>query len=498
MTRLTFSTLTAAAIAGTASLAAADIPSHPRNINFPEVEFEPPAATDYRTELNGIPVYLAPSSELPLVNISFTFRAGGHLDPSDKVGLSSLTGQLMQTGGTESLSPEQLDEELAFLAADVSVGIGGSIGTANLNTLTDNLDESFALFMDMVRSPGFDEARFEVLKNQTIESMRQRNDDGLQVLLREWDFLLYGVDSPDARRATLASVESITIDDMRAFHARTIQPGNMIIAVAGDFEPREMLGRLSSALEGWDRGSRMAKPAENTHEFEPGVYYIKKEQAQGQVLIGQRGLTRDDPDAVPVQVMNDILGGSGFTSRITNRVRTDEGLAYTAGSVFRNRVDTRGDFISYYFSKVPTVALAGRTVIEEIDRIRDQAVQTDELETVKGNIIETFPRRFESKAGILSTFVTDEWTGRDPDHWNTFRDRVGGVSPEDVQRVAREYLDPDNMAMLIVGPWDDIAVGNTASEPDPNRVVTMGDIKGGQAKEIPMRDPLTLELPEQN
>ncbi len=483
--------LLAASIAG--APANADVPAHPRDIAFPEVQFDPPSADDYRTELQGIPVYLAPSSELPLVTISFTFRGGDYLDPDDKVGLAALTGQLMRTGGTASLSPEELDEELAFLAADVSAGVGGSTGACTLNTLTDNLDASFELFMQMVRDPGFDAERFEVLKNQTIEAMRQRNDEPVPLLLREWEFLLFGDDTPAGRQPTIDSINAITIDDIRAFHARMFQPGNMIIAVSGDFEPRAMLSRLSSALEGWPRGERLPEPPENTHEFKPGVYYIEKDVPQGSVLIGLRGIKRDDPDAIPVQVMNDILGGSGFTSRITNRVRTDEGLAYTAGSAFRNRVHEAGDFISYYFSKVPTVALAGRTVLEEIDRIRDEAVQTDELETVKNSIIETFPRRFESSAGVLSTFVNDEWTGRDPNHWPTFRERVGSVSPEDVQRVAREYLRPDEMAMLIVGPWDQIAAGNTASEDDPNRVVTMSDIWDGTATRLPKRDPLTLK-----
>ncbi|MEQ8770550.1 MAG: pitrilysin family protein [Phycisphaerales bacterium] len=485
--------ITALAAAVLVSPALADIPDHPREIAFPEVSFEPPSPQDYRTELQGIPVYLAPSNELPLVTISLTFRGGGYLDDPSQIGLASMTGQLMRTGGTASLSPEEFDEELAFLAANVSAGVGGSTAACTLNTLTENLDASFELFMQMVREPGFDEDRFEVLRNQTIEAMRQRNDDGLQIALREWEFLMFGEDTAQGRRATIDTINAISPDDMRAFHRRVFHPGNMIVAVSGDFEPREMLTRLSTAFEGWERGDAVPEPPDNNHEFKPGVYYVEKDQPQGQVLIGLRGLKRDDPDAIPVQVMNDILGGSGFTSRITNRVRTDEGLAYTAGSAFRNRVDAAGDFISYYFSKVPTVALAGRTVLEEIDRIRDEAVQTDELETVKNNIIETFPRRFESSAGVLSTFVNDEWTGRDPNHWPTFRQRVDAVGPDDVQRVAREYLRPDEMAMLIVGPWDQIAAGNTASEDDPNRVVTMDDIWGGNATEIPARDPLTLE-----
>lgn len=232
---------------------------------------------------------------------------------------------------------------------------------------------------------------------------------------------------------------------------------------------------------------------EPTATFEPGIYYVEKEQEQGQVLFMQRGISRDDPDAIPVNVMNDILGGSGFTSRITKRVRTEEGLAYTAGSVFRTPVDYAGDFIAYYFSKVPTVAQAASVVVEEIDKIRTTEVATDELETVKSNIIETFPRTFESRAGTLAVFVSDERTGRDPGYWQSYRDRVEAVSADDVQRVASKYLDPRQMAVMVVGPWEGIKAGNTATEDDPTRVVTMDDILDARFIRLPERDPLTLE-----
>src|SRR5690606_23029428 len=126
----------------------------------------------------------------------------------------------------------------------------------SLDTLSSNFDQSFALFMDMVRHPAFDADRLQVLRGQSIEAMRQRNDDGVQVLLREWGFLMFGQDDPAGRQPTSATIESITRDDIAEFHARVIQPGNLIIAVSGDFEPSAMLATLGSALEGWAPGER--------------------------------------------------------------------------------------------------------------------------------------------------------------------------------------------------------------------------------------------------
>ncbi|MEZ6319009.1 MAG: pitrilysin family protein [Phycisphaerales bacterium] len=492
---------TITAILGAALLAGpacADIPATPRDIRFPEVRFDPPTPAEYRVEIAGVPVYLAPSKELPLVDVRFTFKGGGYLDPANQVGLADLTASLMRTGGAGDLAPKDLDEELEFLAADVGVNAGATFTTAAMSSLSDNFDRSFELFMDVVRRPMFDADRFEVLRNQAIEGMRQRNDDGLQLLLREESFLVYGPDSVEAREPTLDAVQSITGDDLRTFHDRVFHPGNLIIAISGDFDRDSMIERLRTLLADWPRGLTSPDVPDNTHEPEPGVYYVNKDQTQGQVLIGGRSVKRDDPDAIPLRVMNDILGGAGFTSRITKRVRTDEGLAYTAGSALRNRVSYPGDFLAYYFSKVPSVALAGRTVYEEINKIRDHEVSTDELETVKSNIIETFPRTFESKVGTLAVFVDDEFTDRPAGFWESYRGKVDAVTPADVQRVARDHLHPDRMVMVIVGPWEGIAAGNTASEDDPARVATMHDIAGGKATEIPMRDPLTLEIPGQD
>lgn len=220
------------------------------------------------------------------------------------------------------------------------------------------------------------------------------------------------------------------------------------------------------------------------------MYFYEKDQNQVQVLVAHRGIQRDDPDAVAVQVMNDILGGSGFTSRITNRVRTQEGLAYTAGSTFSNRVEYPGMFLSYFFTKTPTTALATRLVFDEIGRIQRQTVSTEELETIQNNLIETFPRNFESKSAMMNLFINDERTGRDPNYWRTYRDRIRAMSPDEVQRAANEHLRPEEAVILVVGPWEEIRQGNASSEADPNRVVTMDEF--GTARAIPARDPETL------
>lgn len=487
-------TCAAIALAGSTMTFAGDIPAHPREIEFEPLEFMPPSADEFRFELsNGIPVYMASSNEFPLVQVRFSFKGGGYLEPSDKAGLSAMTGQMVRTGGSSIMGPSELDEEFDFLAANVTVGVGATSASARVDTLTSNLDRTFELFMDMLLNPRFDQGRLETLRGQALEGLKARDDNGLSIALREFNYLMWGEEHHESRQPTRESLKSITPDDLRAFHKEIFHPGNLMIAVTGDFDEQEMLVFLEEQLSGWESKPEAPDAPAPTHTFEPGVYFYEKEQPQVQVLVGHRSLTRDDPNAIEADVMNQILGGSGFTSRITNSVRTREGLAYTAGSFMQTRVEYPGIFASYFFTKTPTTALATRLVFDELDRIQMEPVTTDELETIQNNLIETFPRNFESKGAMLGIFMNDERTERPEGYWQSYRDKVRAVTPEMVQEAANGYLHPEDAVILVVGPWEEIKRGNADSEADPSRVATMDEFFNGNATQIPTRDPESLE-----
>ena len=208
--------------------------------------------------------------------------------------------------------------------------------------------------------------------------------------------------------------------------------------------------------------------------------------------MGSRAITRDDPDAIPFLLHNESLGAGGFTSRLMQQVRSNEGLAYSVRSSLTPRVFYPGDFRAGFESKNSTVALAAKIVMEQIAKMRNEVVTDDELETAKASLIETFPRQFESRPQMLRVFVNDEWTKRPKDYWKTFRDKVRAVTREDLKRVAQKHLDPEKMAILVVGDWENIASG------DLEKRASMDDFFGGKVKHLPLRDPLTLEpLPEQ-
>jgi zinc protease len=265
----------------------------------------------------------------------------------------------------------------------------------------------------------------------------------------------------------------------------------MIVSVSGDFDEQEMLAKLTKAFAGWDRGAAAPDPVAPTAVLEPGLYHVPKDIPQGKVVMGSRAIARDDPDAIPFLLLNEILGAGGFTSRLMQQVRSNEGLAYSVRSSLVPRVAYPGDFRAGFESKNPTVALAAKIVMEQIAKMRDELVTEEELETARLNLIETFPRQFESRPQLLRVFVNDEWTKRPKDYWKTFRDKVRRVTREDLQRVARKHLDPEKMAILVVGDWDKIAPG------DLEKRASMNDFFGGKVKHLPLRDPLTLApLPE--
>jgi predicted Zn-dependent peptidase len=471
------------------------IPSHPRELKYPKLTYSPPKAATYRRVLaNGVVVFLAEDHDFPLVNVSVLVRTGGYLDPKGKEGLSAMMGSQLRAGGTTSLPPDKFDEEVDFLAATISSGVGDTQGSANLNCLSKDVDKALDLFASMLKTPGFQQDRIDLYKNQAVQGMERRNDKTEGIQAREWGRLMRGDQHFSTVPTTKASIESITRQDLIDFHRKTYHPGAFILSVSGDFKTPEMISRLEKMFQGWP-ALTTSVPAvpKPMHTLQPGVYLVNKSDVnQGRVSMGHLGTMRDNPDYYALNVMDDILGGGGFTSRIMSRVRSDEGLAYSAGSDYGFGVYYDGIFQASFQSKSPTVAQAAAIVLEEIEKIRTQKVTQEELETSINSAVEVFPRYFATAGAIVGTFANDEYTKRKPDFWDTYRDRVRAVTADDVLRVAKKYLAPDKMVILAVGNVDDMLKGN----PDKPEFTFKKFSKSGEIQRIPLPDPLTMVYPK--
>jgi len=468
------------------------IPDRPESLVFKPLAFTPPRAADHRVVLkNGMVVFLAEDKALPLVNISLTIRVGRYLEPAGKEGLAGLTGVQIRRGGTKRLTAEALDERLDFLAAQMSSGISDASGGAGLNCLKDNLDEALSLFVEMLKEPRFQENRLALAKQQALQEMKTRNDDASDIEGREAGVLLTGEDHFTNRFTTEASLQGITREDLVAFHRQWYHPANMVAAVSGSFSRAEMVTRLEKAFAAWPTPRPQPGPVPATiRPAEPGLYRMQKDVNQGRVSLLLPTVKRDSPDIYALEVMNEILGGSGFGSRITRVVRSNEGLAYSAGSGINFGIYYPGRFRAGFQSKSRSVPYATKLVMEEIRKVRDTVVTPEELELVKGNLLATFPSSFGSAAQIVGVFAADEFTRRDPSFWTTYRDKVRAVTAADVQRVAREHLVPEKLIVLVVGNQKEIDLGDGVHEASLAALAP-----GGRQTTLPLRDPLTMKRP---
>ena len=481
------------ALLGGTPAAGQTIPGHPSDLTYELLDFTPPVAADHRHELsNGVVLFVVEDHELPLVSVSVTVRTGSYLDPPDKLGLASLTGSQIRAGGTTTMGAADFDEQAAFLAAQIGSRVSGTSGGANLNCLTKDLEACLDLFFDMLRNPAFDEDRLALVKSQSIQRMERRNDSTGSIEGREWGRLMRGESHFTTQPRTRATIDAITRDDLVAFHHEYFHPGNFIFAVSGDVDTATMRGELERRLAGWGAGTRPVPPVPPpAFTPQPGLYLVDKPDVnQGRVAIGHLGTTRDDPDRYKLQVMNDILGGGGFSARLLTRVRSDEGLAYSASSSFGVGVYYPGVFQAGFQSRSETVARATAIVLEEIERIRTEPVEEAELRNSIASFVETFSRNFSSAASTAGLFANDEYTGRDPAYLAAYRDNIAAVTAEDVLEVAQRYLDPKALAILVVGNLEAILAGDL-ERPE----FSLETLSPGEVVRIPLPDPFTMEYP---
>ena len=423
-------------------------------LTYEPIEFKPPVP-EKRTLSNGIKLYLIEDHELPLFSIRGLVKTGDIYDPADKVGLSSIFASVMRTGGTVSREPDALNEELESMAASVEVSMSREYGTVRLSTLAEDIEKGLEIFADVLRNPAFREDKLELRKQQSIERIRRRNDNPIQLAWRNFSALLYGKDHPFGWYTEMEGIESITVDDLKAFHAKYYHPNNLMLAITGDFDTETLIAHIEKVFEGWE-SAEISFPEVPTVDAapKPSVNYIFKDLPQTSMLIGHFGIKRtpDFPDFFALRVMNDILGESGFTSRLMTEVREKAGLAYMVGSIMPTTYYTNpGEWFAYSQTRTEKTAEAIALIIDVVKGLRDAPVPEDELQRTKDSLINSFVFGFESSSQIAFQQMMLDYRGYAPDFLETYTKNIAKVTAEDVQAVAQKYLHPDALTIVTVG-----------------------------------------------
>jgi|SRR5579871_5082691 len=423
-----------------------------KDLKFPPLKQIQIPNVEISTLPNGMKLYLLEDHELPLVNGTARIRTGNLFDPKDKIGLATVTGMVMRSGGTRAKTGDQLDQELENIAASVESNIGETSGTVSFSALKENTDEVLGAFHDVLTAPEFRQDKIDLAKSQLRSGIARRNDDAHGVVQREFSDILYGADTPYGWQMEYATIDRITRPDLVAFYQRYVFPANVMLAVWGDFNSAEMKRKIEGLFAGWNvtQPPVPAFPAVR-NQAQPGVYLaVKTDVAQTFFAIGQMGGDLRDKDYPALEVMSDILGG-GFRSRLFQRVRTRMGDAYDIEADWGANYDHPGLFEIAGSTKSASTVESIKAIQEEVQRIRTSEVTDDELTTAKQSSLNSLVFAFDTKAKTLGRVLTYAYYGYPPDFIQQYQKALAAVTKADVLRVAKERLRPESFVFVTVG-----------------------------------------------
>jgi len=426
----------------------------------------------YETALgNGLRVIALENHKLPTFTMQMVILSGGLSDPAGQPGVAQYTATMLREG-TKTRSSRQIAEAVESMGAILvsTSGLSGPTSQITAGGLTENFDQIMELFADVILNPSFPADDLNKLKTRAAAQLRaQRSQPGF---LANEMFLktMYGAHPAGRAALTPAQIQGITPETLKQFHAAHYKPNNAIFAIVGDVNPAEVVAKLEKIFGGqqggvqhgsqhssWTRGDvpRPDLPKVN----EPGqskIYLIDRPGSeQTNLILGNLAIERNDPDYYALDVMNQILGG-GASARLFLNLREDKGYTYGAYSGF-SAANYRGVFRAN--TEVQTKVTKGSMdeLIYEFKRIRDEKTPDDEFDRAKRTIVGGFAMRLESPQSLLSNIMTQKIYNLPADYWDAYPQKIAAVTADDVQRVARKYLDLAKLQIVAVGDAKQIA-----------------------------------------
>ncbi len=461
-------------------------------IKYPELnEFEKAKVEEFALD-NGITFYLVEDKELPLIRVNVLVKTGSLLEPMEKTGLAGMTGQVMRNGGSENYPANELNLLLEDKAAFISTSFGMGSANASMNVLKEDFDDLVPVFVDVIRNPAFPQDKIDLAKTQLKTGISRRNDEQAQIANREFFKLIYGDNNPYTSQIEYATIDAITREDLVEFHKQAFTGNNMMIGVIGDFDTREMKRKLEAAFGNIEPGSEtnLIYP-EVDYNYPSTVNLVDKPDVnQSYIFAGHIGGLRENPDYAALQLMNEILSG-GFSGRLLQTVRSDLGLAYAVFGSYSSNINYPGVFYVGVMTKSSTTAEAIDAMLNEVEKLQVESVPQAELEEARERMLNSLIFRYDSKNKILNQRLNNEYNGLPDDYFDEYVEQLRTVSSADIQRVAKEYLQPDQVQILVVGNkaeiGDQLSKYGTVNEidieiplPDSGEEEVAGDAAAGK------------------
>jgi zinc protease len=405
---------------------------------------------------NGLVLLTSEQRALPMVAIELMIDAGSRHESADQAGLANLTSRLLSFG-TKRRNALQISETLDFIGAGLSTGASENVASMSMTILKKDLATGLELLGEILTSSTFPQDEIDRQKQTILAAIKAKEDDPGAVAGKAFAAALFP-QSPYGRpvEGTEASVKGLQQSNLREFFARYYRPNRSILSVVGDVSEQEIIGALKSALGAWSKGAASTAPPAPSRIGAPQTIRVNKPLTQANIILGHAGVPRGHSDYYAILVMNYILGGGGFSSRVMDSIRNERGLAYSVYSYF-GADKNHGSFQFVMQTKNETATEAIRLAREELQRIREQPVSAQELDDAKNYLIGSFPLRFDSNRRIAAFLSQVEYFELGLDYPNHYGDLIGKVSREEVQRVAKQYLQPDRLITVVVGNQQKIA-----------------------------------------
>jgi len=406
---------------------------------------------------NGLKVIVIEHHELPVVAFRMVFKSGSACDPSGKAGLADLTAGLLRKG-TLAKTATQIAEEIDFVGGSLGAGSSRDATYATCQVLKKHFDVGLNLLSDIILNPTFKEDEIERLRKQTLAAIKQQKDDPDAVADEKFREFLFG-DHPYGQpsEGTETSVAALTRDDIVNFHKNCYVPNNAILAVVGDVTSREVIDKVKAKFSGW-RSAAVTLPAFVEPPEIKGYQILlvdKPDLTQTYVRVGHLGVDRSNPDYFAVRLMNYILGGGGFSSRMMDEIRSNRGLTYGIYCSFDfNKL--KGAYTVDTFTRNDSTAAAIKAIIEQMEKIRSGGATDKELEDTKSFYTGYFPLQLETPDQIATQILNVELYDLGEDYLKDYRKNINAVSKADIQRVAQKYLDPKNLKLVVVSKAEDV------------------------------------------